>query len=81
MSLWKPSAPRYSESEKDHAVRMVLQLRNEFGTERGTFERVAQQVRISAESLRGWTLYRRRYGIHGHSLSCRKALSTPLMGP
>lgn len=54
MSPGKPSARRDSEAEKDRAVRIVLQLRKELGTERGTVKRVAQQLGIGAESLRGW---------------------------
>lgn len=58
MSPGKPSARRYSEAEKDRAVRMVLQLRKELGTERGTVKRVAQQSGIGAESLRAWVKQR-----------------------
>jgi transposase len=35
MSPGKPTTRRYSEAEKDRAVRMVFQLRKELGTEHG----------------------------------------------
>jgi transposase len=58
MSPGKPSTRRYSEAEKDRAVRMVLQLRKELGTEHGTVKRVAAQLGIGVESLRGWVKQR-----------------------
>jgi len=54
MSPGKPTTRRYSEAEKDRAVRMVLQLRKELGTDHGTVKRVADQLGIGVESLRGW---------------------------
>ena len=50
----KPTTWRYSEAEKERAVRAVRQLRKELGTERGTVRRVAQQLEIGVESLRSW---------------------------
>ena len=50
----KPTTRRYSEAERDRAVRAVLQLRKELGTEHGTVKRVADQLGIGVESLRGW---------------------------
>jgi transposase len=50
----KPTTRRYSEAEKDQAVRMVRQLRKELGTKHGTIQRVASQLGIGVESLRGW---------------------------
>ena len=35
-------------------MRMVRQLRKELGTEHGTIKRVAEQLGIGVESLRGW---------------------------
>jgi len=35
-------------------VRMVRQLRAELGTDHGTVKRVAEQLGIGTESLRGW---------------------------
>ena len=49
-----PTSHRYSEAEKERAVRAVLQLRKELGTEHGTVKRVAEQLGIGAESLRKW---------------------------
>jgi transposase-like protein len=50
----KPNTRRYSDSEKEQAVRMVLQLRKELGTDQGTVGRVARQLGIGVESLRSW---------------------------
>jgi transposase len=54
MSPGKPTTRRYSEAEKDRAVRAVRQLRKELGTDHGTVQRVASQLGIGVESLRGW---------------------------
>ena len=58
MSPGKPTTRRYSEAEKDRAVRMVFQLRKELGSEHGTVKRVATQLGIGVESLRGWVKQR-----------------------
>ncbi|MEZ5378329.1 MAG: IS3 family transposase [Acidimicrobiales bacterium] len=58
MSVGKPTTRRYSEAEKDRAVRMVFQLRKELGTDHGTIKRVAVQLGIGVESLRGWVKQR-----------------------
>jgi transposase len=50
----KPNARRYSEAEKERAVRAVRQLRKELGVDHGTVKRVADQLGIGVESLRGW---------------------------
>jgi transposase len=54
MSPGRPTTRRYSEAEKERAVRAVRQLRKELGTEHGTIKRVADQLGIGVESLRGW---------------------------
>jgi transposase len=54
MSPGKPTTRRYSEAEKQRAVRAVRQLRKELGTDHGTIKRVAVQLGIGTESLRGW---------------------------
>ena len=54
MSPGKPTTRRYSEAEKERAVRMVRQLRKELGTDHGTIKRVAEQLGIGTESLRSW---------------------------
>ena len=54
MSPGKPTTRRYSEAEKERAVRAVRQLRKELGTDHGTIKRVADQLGMGAESLRGW---------------------------
>jgi len=50
----RSTSRRYSEAEKDRAVRAVRQLRKELGTDHGTVKRVADQLGIGVESLRGW---------------------------
>ena len=50
----KPTTRRYTESEKDHAVRLVRQLRKELGTDHGTVQRVARQLGYGVESVRSW---------------------------
>ncbi len=50
----KPSTPRYSQEEKDAAVRMVRTLRAELGTDIGTIARVARQLGYGLESVRAW---------------------------
>ena len=54
MSPGKPSTRRYSQAEKDRAVRAVRQLRKELGADHGTRKRVADQLGIGVESLRSW---------------------------
>ena len=54
MSPGKPTTRRYSPAEKERAVRAVRQLRKELGTDHGTIQRVAEQLGIGTESLRGW---------------------------
>ncbi len=54
MSPGKPTTRRYSEAEKERAVRAVRQLRKELGTDHGTVKRVAEQLGIGTESLRSW---------------------------
>jgi transposase len=53
-SSGKPNARRYSEAEKERAVRAVFQLRKELGTDHGTVRRVAEQLGYGVESVRGW---------------------------
>ena len=50
----KPTTRRYSNEEKDQAVRLVFQLRKELGTSQGTVIRIADQLGYGAESVRRW---------------------------
>jgi transposase len=50
----KPTTRRYTESEKDQAVRLVRQPHQELGTEHGTVQRVAEQLGYGVESVRTW---------------------------
>ena len=50
----KPTARRCTESEKDLAVRLVRQLREELGTGHGTVQRVARQLGYGVGSVRTW---------------------------
>ena len=54
MSPGKPTTRRYSEAEKERAVRMVGQLRKELGSDHGTIKRVADQLGVHPEALRNW---------------------------
>lgn len=49
-----PNTRRYSEQEKEAAVRMVRQLRKELGTDYGTIKRVATQLGYGVETVRKW---------------------------
>ena len=53
-SSGKPTTRRYTDAEKEQAVRMVRQLRAELGTEKGTVKRVADQLDYGLESVRSW---------------------------
>ena len=48
----RPTSHRYTDAEKDGAVRLVRQLRKELGTSHGTVKRVAEQLGCGVESLR-----------------------------
>jgi transposase len=50
----KPRTRRYSQEEKEAAVRMVRTLRAELGSEQGTVQRVASQLGYGVESVRQW---------------------------
>ena len=50
----KPTTRRYSDAEKDQAVRLVRKLRDELGSEQGTVQRVARQLGYGVESVRLW---------------------------
>ena len=54
MSPGKPSTRRYSDAEKQRAVRAVRQLRRELGHDHGTVKRIADQLGIGVESVRQW---------------------------
>jgi transposase len=53
-SLGKPTTRRYSDEEKEQAVRLVHQLRRELGMSQGCIERVARQLGYGVESVRTW---------------------------
>ena len=50
----KPTTRRYTDAEKEQAVRLVRQLRKELGTDQGTAQRVARQLGYGVESVRTW---------------------------
>ena len=52
----KPTTRRYTKQEKDQAVRLVFELRNELGTTQGTVIRIANQLGYGTESVRRWVL-------------------------
>ena len=45
---------KYPEELRERAVRMVFEVRRETGEKQGTVTRIAKQLGIGAESLRGW---------------------------
>jgi transposase len=50
----KPTSRRYSQEQKEQAVRLVRKIRTEKPHERGAVERVARQLGYGVESVRGW---------------------------
>jgi transposase-like protein len=54
LSPGKPTIRRYTKEEKDGAVRLVFQLREELGESQGTVVRVADQLGYGSESVRRW---------------------------
>ena len=50
----KPTTRRYSQAEKDQAVRLVRQLQAETGQKHGAIQRVAAQLGYGVESVRQW---------------------------
>lgn len=50
----RPTTRRYSPEEKERAVRLVRQLREELGTSQGTVSRVATQLGYGVETVRKW---------------------------
>ena len=49
-----PTARRYSKAQRDQAVRLVRQLREETGEKHGAVQRVAQQLGFGVETVRKW---------------------------
>ena len=45
---------KYPEELRERAVRMVLEIREQTGEKHGVITRVAQELGIGTESLRGW---------------------------
>jgi transposase-like protein len=54
LSPGKPTTRRYSQPEKDQAVRLVRQLQAETGKRHGAIQRVAAQPGYGVESVRTW---------------------------
>jgi transposase len=50
----RPTTRRYSQAEKDQAVRLVRQLQTETGKRQGAVQRVAAQLGYGVESVRIW---------------------------
>lgn len=50
----KATTRRCSEEQKVQAVRLVLKLREELGSDHGTVKRVADQLGYGVESVRSW---------------------------
>src|SRR5262245_27667795 len=50
----RPSQKRYPPELKERAVRLVLESSEQTGTRQGAVGRVARQLGIGVETLRGW---------------------------
>ena len=49
-----PTHRRYSKAQRDQAVRLVRQLREETGERHGAVQRVARQLGFGVETVRKW---------------------------
>lgn len=54
MGSTRPTQRRYSNEQKDQAVRLVRQLQTETGQKHGVVQRVAAQLGYGVESVRSW---------------------------
>ena len=54
MGSTKPTQRRYTQEQKEQAVRLVRQLRAETGQRHGAVQRVAAQLGYGVESVRAW---------------------------
>lgn len=50
----KPTTRRYSQEQKDQAVRLVRKIESETGQRHGAVKRVAGQLGYGVESVRSW---------------------------
>jgi transposase len=49
-----PTSRRYTKAQKDQAVRLVRQIREETGEKHGAVQRVARQLGFGVETVRKW---------------------------
>ena len=49
-----PTRRRYSRAQKDQAIRLVRQIREETGERHGAVQRVARQLGYGVETVRKW---------------------------
>jgi len=49
-----PTSRRYSKVQKEQAVRLVRQIREETGEKHGAIQRVARQLGFGVETVRKW---------------------------
>ena len=49
-----PTSRRYSKAQKEQAVRLVRQIREETGERHGAVQRVARQLGFGVETVRKW---------------------------
>ena len=49
-----PTGRRYSKAQKEQAVRLVRQIREETGEKHGAIQRVARQLGFGVETVRKW---------------------------
>lgn len=49
-----PAPRKYPDEVRERAVRMVLEIRQEFGQQQGAIARVADKLGVNRETLRNW---------------------------
>jgi transposase len=54
VSVGPPTSRRYSQAQKEQAIRLVRQIREETGERHGAVQRVARQLGFGVETVRKW---------------------------
>jgi transposase len=49
-----PTSRRYTKAQREHAIRLVRQIREETGERHGAIQRVARQLGYGVETVRKW---------------------------
>src|SRR5258708_31960192 len=69
----KPTSRRYTQEQKDQAVRLVRRVRAETGELHGAVQRVAGQLGYGVESVRSWVKQAEIDGGHGAGTTSAEA--------